>query len=127
MRLHALLIDDEPDVAMALSFLLEPDWQVHICTDPKDAVRLVKQEKFDIIITDLLMPHASGHEVLAAAQTRANPPPVVISTGLSITDLQVQALVSKGAAAVIQKPFLQFDKIKEQLTTLAKKYAQANT
>lgn len=121
--LRALLIDDEPDVAAALSFLLEPEWRVRICTDPRAAIAILEDESYDIVITDLLMPQATGAEVLAAIKKLENAPPVVISTGLSTTDSHVQAVASRGAAAVIQKPFLNFSKVKDLLTKIAKEHA----
>ncbi len=118
MAYHVLIVDDEEDVAAALSFILEPEWRVTMCCDAAIAVDRIKKDTYDLIITDLRMPTTSGLEVLKAAQSVTPPVPVVISTGFSPDDAQVKNLIAYGASATIHKPFIDVNKIRQKLARI---------
>lgn len=69
---HVLLIEDEPNIAEAIRFILSRDgWQVSVQNDGAQAVAALGQLAPDLVILDLMLPGLSGLEVLAAI--RANP------------------------------------------------------
>ena len=64
-RKSVLLIDDEPDVTMLVSSLLEfNDYRVTTINDPLVVMELVRKETFDVIVTDIMMPNLDGMELL---------------------------------------------------------------
>lgn len=72
MASHVLLIEDEPNIAEAIRFILSRDgWQVSMLMDGIGAAEAVQTEKPDIVILDLMLPGCSGLEVVQAI--RANP------------------------------------------------------
>jgi YesN/AraC family two-component response regulator len=67
MRL--LIVDDEPGVLQALQRSLRARYrerlQIRTCADSLAALTLVREERFDIVLSDLRMPGADGIELLS--------------------------------------------------------------
>ena len=56
-----LCIDDEPSILRTLQGALEArNYQVTTCNDPKKALEILKQQKFDMITLDIRMPGKDG-------------------------------------------------------------------
>lgn len=72
--------------------------------DSREAARILAAQKIDIVITDLMMPHLDGMDILERAR-QINPDCVVILiTGYGSIESAVDA-IKKGAYDYIQKPF----------------------
>ncbi|HBD92288.1 MAG: two-component system response regulator [Rhodobacteraceae bacterium GWE1_64_9] len=72
MSRHAMLIEDEPNIAEAIRFLLGRDgWQVTTLGDGGAAEARVRETRPDLLILDLMLPGRSGIEILEAL--RADP------------------------------------------------------
>ena len=72
MASHVLLIEDEPNIAEAIRFILSRDgWQVSTMADGIGAAEAVREARHDLVILDLMLPGCSGLEVLEAI--RADP------------------------------------------------------
>lgn len=86
MALHVLLIEDEPNIAEAIRFVLARDgWQVSVLTDGSGAVGEVARLQPDLVILDLMLPGMSGLEI------------VTLLRGDPVTrDLPVMMLTAKG-------------------------------
>ena len=78
-----LLVDDDVRTARRLASMLEEDgFVVEVMRDGTEAVaRLGREPPPDAIITDLIMPGASGIAVLGEARRRVHHIPVVFVTG----------------------------------------------
>lgn len=84
------------------------------------AVETLQKESFDLVITDIQMPGASGFEVLQTVKARQPDVPVIIITGFGDMDLAIKA-VNEGAFAFLTKPILFADlnsKIEEAFSSL---------
>ncbi len=65
MSRHVVLIEDEPNIAEAIRFLLTRDkWQVDVHADGADAVEVIRAAAPDLVILDLMLPGKSGLEVI---------------------------------------------------------------
>ena len=103
--------------------LLAHEWQqcfslngfdVTMCHDGKEAVNLIENEEFDLVVTDLFVNGGTGglHVLLAAKIRKNNPPHVMVVTG-SISpsshraggNFYLQQASALGATVVIEKPF----------------------
>lgn len=72
MAPHVLLIEDEPNIAEAIGFLLSRDGiRVSHAGDGAAALMLLRQDLPDLVILDHMLPGMSGLEVLTAV--RADP------------------------------------------------------
>ena len=67
---------------------------------------LAGQPRYDLVISDIRMPHKNGYEVFAAAQKIGHNPPVILMTGFGYDPDHCIVQASKqGLAAVLSKPF----------------------
>ena len=100
-----LLVDDEPESCKALSQLLgQSDYQVEICHSGEQALEMIKQQPFDLIISDLVLPGISGIDVLKQVKEDSPDTGVILITGNASTETAVEAMRA-GALDYISKPF----------------------
>lgn len=102
--LRLLIVDDEDSVRVALSGLLRAiGHHAKVAVSGSDALALLRQEPFDIVLCDVLMPGMSGLEFLSQA-IRFDPDVVVLMlTGVNEVDTATDAL-SRGALDYLVKP-----------------------
>jgi putative two-component system response regulator len=102
---RVLCVDDEPVMLRLVSRLLERmHLSVATAADPGEALRLFDTERFDLIITDIRMPHMDGHAFLAEIRARDAEVPVIVATGHASLDNAIRAL-RDGASGMLIKPF----------------------
>jgi len=101
-----LVADDDVMVRdVIVKFLSEQGYHVITANDGPEALRLLRVEDINLVLTDLRMPGADGIEVLRTA-TRINPKiNVVILTAYGTLDTALEA-VREGAYDYIAKPFV---------------------
>jgi CheY-like chemotaxis protein len=103
-----LLIDDNaPLVAVLAEALAQVGHSVATAGDGSAGIRCAGAERFDIVVTDVVMPEADGAEVMAALRRLPVRPQVIaISGGGAIEPGRYLTMArAMGAAAVLQKPF----------------------
>lgn len=70
MSKHVLLIEDEPNIIEAVSFLLSRDgWTVSTHSNGHDAVDVVKAKQPDLVILDVMLPGRSGFDILSEVRS----------------------------------------------------------
>ena len=104
MKLKILIVDDDKTLLSALKTVLDRENNVTVCNNGSKAINLCRNEKFDLIITDLMMPGANGLEVLTATKKIDPDSLVVLITGFASLETAVQA-IREGAYDYITKPF----------------------
>jgi len=104
--LRILVVDDEQTVAEAVGRLLvEHGHEVCIAADGKSGLQLYRQQQFDLVLTDVIMPGMSGAtfvERLRAIDAKAR---VLVMTGQRGAP-QVDQMLRSGAFGVVPKPFV---------------------
>lgn len=86
-RLRILIVDDDPLIIRSLRDTLESDGHLVVTAnggqDGTVAFRKAResQEPFDVVITDLGMPHIDGRQVAAAVKNASPSTPVILLTG----------------------------------------------
>ena len=101
-----LIVDDENSNILALTHILNTDYNIHAAKDGTRAIHAAKQYLPDIILLDIIMPEMDGYAVLAelkSCETTQNIP-VIFITGLSDTADEEKGL-ALGVADYITKPF----------------------
>jgi DNA-binding NtrC family response regulator len=100
-----LVVDDEEIVRISCRRILTPlGYTVETTPDGLQALELMKENKYDLILTDLKMPHMDGMEVMAEIRKREPDAKVIIVTGYSTIEVAVKA-IKMGAYNYIEKPF----------------------
>jgi len=104
-RARILVVDDEEVIREGLKRILNGElYAVETCSSGYNAIELLQQRKYDLIITDLKMPGMSGIEVLKGVRTLQPYIPVILITGYASIDTAVEAM-KNGASDYIAKPF----------------------
>ncbi|MBU6446801.1 MAG: sigma-54 dependent transcriptional regulator, partial [Verrucomicrobia bacterium] len=97
-----LIADDEPLMLRFMNDLLKRHGkEVVLAQDGKEAIHILEKESFDLVITDMKMPHKDGLDVLKAAQGNAL---VVLATAHGTIESAVEAM-KLGAFHYLIKPF----------------------
>jgi two-component system response regulator PilR (NtrC family) len=100
---RVLIVDDERSMRELLSIVLRRDgYDVLTAEDGASAVELLKQQRFDILITDIRMPQMNGVDLLREAKKIAPDIVSIVMTAFASTDTAVEAL-RLGAADYVHK------------------------
>ena len=101
-----LIVDDENENLVILSFILEKNYTLFTATNGADTIKIAKEQKPDVILLDILMPGMDGYQTLIKLKESSETSgiPVIIITGLDDVEFEERGL-SLGAADYITKPF----------------------
>ena len=104
---HILLIEDEPNIAEAIRFLLGRDgWQVTVLTTGQGAIAEIARLCPHLVILDLMLPVRSGLQILT--DIRVNPDtqdlPVLMLTAKG-QERDREAALAAGVSNFMTKPF----------------------
>jgi DNA-binding NtrC family response regulator len=104
-RGRLLVVDDEPGIRSFLAWRLRArGLDVHIARDGKEALEQMERQSFDLVITDVTMPHMEGMALLETIKHRHPTTKVILMTGYSTVDMAVRAM-RLGAFNFLLKPF----------------------
>ena len=79
-----LILEDEKPLAHALELKLTHEgFEVTTADNGEAGVSLLQKEKFDLVITDLILPGVDGFGVLETIQTKKLHVPVIVMTNLN--------------------------------------------
>jgi len=99
-----LVVDDEPMIVSLLSTILrEKGWDVIEARSGTDGIDHLDRVRFDVILTDLVMPGDSGIDLLRAAKEIHPDVEVILMTGYANADTAIEAM-RNGAFHYIMKP-----------------------
>ena len=105
MGARILIVDDEEIVIKScLRILGGDDYYVEVARDGREALRKIKENPYDVMILDVVMPNMGGLEVLRRVKETRPDMDVIMVTGLSQLDTVVQAK-KLGARDFVSKPF----------------------
>ncbi len=102
-----LFVDDDEFLLNILKqSLIQYDgrWAMEFTTDPAEALELIEDTDYDVLVTDVKMPKISGFELFERTRIVSPDTSVILMTGLPDIDAAVQAMKC-GAAEYLRKPF----------------------
>src|SRR5207245_6925075 len=105
--MKVLLIDDNKDIADMVRLCLESqDIECKLIDDGKVGLQAIKENNFDVILLDLAIPEFSGFDIFKVLKDEGllKSKNVLIFTASSVTDQEVQDMLSSGAKGVLRKP-----------------------
>src|SRR4051812_26587860 len=103
-KAHLLIIDDEPNTlaSLARAFRLAGH-EATVCDQAARALELVKAQRFDLILSDVMMPVKDGITLLGEIKSSGVTAPVVMMSGQAHIDMAVRA-TKLGAMDFLEKP-----------------------
>jgi DNA-binding response OmpR family regulator len=101
---HILLVEDDTTTRQILGSVLESGgYQVTMAPNGAEALQLLQQQVFDVVVSDIRMREIDGVEVLNEARRLRFPPEVILLTGYGSLETAVAALRA-GAFNYLLKP-----------------------
>ncbi|MFA5859930.1 MAG: response regulator [Elusimicrobiota bacterium] len=114
IRKIAVIDDQEEILSLCRRILVKEGYEVFTSKDPQEVLSIISKEKFDVVLTDMIMPGINGLELIKEIKKREPLTAVVLMTGQGDVETAVKAM-RYGAFDYILKPF-----DKNKLTTLMK-------
>ena len=114
-------IDDNADINELLNTVLTASGHEYSSvTDGREGVKLIQQNKYDIVLLDIAMPEFSGNDVIEALRKEKllEKQKIVILTASSVTDKEIEDLLQTGVKKCIRKP-LDIDVLVEELEKIS--------
>jgi DNA-binding response OmpR family regulator len=102
--MRVLLVDDEPELVFTMQERLElRGFEVDAVTSGEEALKLVTENLYDVMVVDVKMPGMGGAQVLASVRDSHPSMPVILLTGHGGTEEGEEHLL-KEACAYLYKP-----------------------
>ncbi len=103
--LGILVVDDEPTILTSCQRVLEgAGHRVQVVATPGSALDRCREQTFDMVLIDILMPGMSGLELVERLKADAPTIRIVVMTGYGSRDVAADAL-RRGARGLLLKPF----------------------
>ncbi len=100
-----LIVEDDVAFATMLkTFLEKRDYKVETSFTAADAFKKLKQEKFDLLLTDVRLPDTEGLEILMEVKEKYPSSQVIMMTNYAEINMAVKAM-KNGAFDYVSKPF----------------------
>src|SRR5574339_543442 len=100
-----LVVDDEKNMRLSLETIMsEEGYQYRAADSAEQALKLLEQEEFFMVITDARLGGMSGYEFLGHVRTRFPNMPILMITAYATPKLAVEA-IKAGAIDYLAKPF----------------------
>ena len=101
-----LLAEDDREIAnLERDYLEMSGHEVVIAPDGEQAMKRIGEEKFDLLILDIMMPKKSGLEVLKTLRSEGNTTPILLLTAKAEVEDRIAGL-DMGADDYLPKPFV---------------------
>lgn len=105
MKKKLLIIDDEPNLRRAIKYSLSKKiFDIKEAENGKKALKIMEEEKPDIIITDIKMPVMDGITFLKELKKQSLDIPTIVLTAFGNVEIAVSAM-KNGAIDFLVKPF----------------------
>jgi DNA-binding NtrC family response regulator len=100
-----LIVEDEPKMLRLLELnLTEEGYTTHTASNAETGLNTLRQEKIDLVVTDLRLPGMDGLEFLQAVKRVDARIPVIVMTAYGTVETAVEAMKA-GASDYVLKPF----------------------
>ncbi|HVJ16645.1 MAG TPA: response regulator [Polyangiaceae bacterium] len=104
-RASVLVVDDEPQVLVALEDLLSDEFVVHKADSGEEALRVVRREpEIAVVVTDQRMPEMRGDELLAKLRHKSDATRILL-TGYADLSAVARSVNEGGIFAYVTKPW----------------------
>ncbi len=116
-----LIVDDEKDIASSVKLLVDKlGYESKTVNDGESALEILKKEKFDLVLLDILMPEMSGREVLEKirATSKKKKKKVAFLSVVQLSTTGKSSVEKLKPVAYFQKPIVNIAEFKIKLREL---------
>lgn len=100
-----LVVDDEDKVGRFICMLLKRSgYETFSCRSAAEARALIAEKKWDLVLTDIVMPKENGFELVRWIGEHHAKLPVIVMSAHSTDSLENQS-IKLGVASILHKPF----------------------
>ena len=125
-RTNILVVDDEKDICKALNLILSKEgYAVTEAYSGEQAIELIQQQDYDIVLTDIKMERMDGLELLKRTKDVSPRTSVVMMTAFGSEALAVEAMRA-GAEDYLKKPFTNIDEVRLRIKNIVEKRGLAS-
>lgn len=79
-EIKILTVDDDDNICQLLKlYLVKEGYSTYICHDGTEALKKIHEEKFDLVLLDIMMPNMDGYETLSAIRKFSDIPVILVS------------------------------------------------
>ena len=113
-----LVVDDEPGWRDLLAMEFAAEHDVVLAADTQEAQKLMANQAFDVIITDVRMPgKMDGIDLIQGYRRKVNPvQKAIFITGYALEE-KIQKVLAEGSGVCLRKPF-ELDSLRQAVQTL---------
>ena len=106
-----LIVDDEESMGRFMQIMLQKEgYEVTPALTGPEALKILKQKEYDLVIADLMMPEMNGLKLLSEVKQQNSNVDFIVMTAFASVDTAIEAM-KKGALDYVTKPF-RVDEIK---------------
>ncbi len=99
-----LVADDDPNIAdLVRMYLAKAGYDVTVAHDGDEAQKLLREQRFDLLVLDIMMPGPDGLQIIRGLRRRSEMPVIFLSARSS--DIDKVAGLQLGADDYVTKPF----------------------
>ncbi|KHF40000.1 response regulator transcription factor [Halalkalibacter okhensis] len=122
---NLLIVDDEIQMQKLIAVCLNAEnYQIEVASSGEEAINLINQRNYDLLLLDVMMPIMNGYDVLRRLEQEDSAIPVILLTALGETDDVVKGL-NLGADDYITKPF-EPSELKARVQSVLRRFEKAN-
>jgi len=102
-----LIVDDDVELTKAVeSILSSVGHDAQFTNEPKEGLKLIREQNHDLVFLDLSMPEFSGIDIInnLAEDNMVKEKKIVIMTASAVSDEELKHLVDLGVHSVLRKP-----------------------
>lgn len=102
-----LVVEDNLSLRTFLYRILSPNYRISTASNGLEALAMIKMEMPDLIITDIIMPHMDGYELIRNIRKSGlyRHIPVLVLSACNAEDIMEQLNENETINEVIEKPF----------------------
>lgn len=100
-----MVVDDDPAICALLKrSLVNNKWEVNVFNSPQEALEYGKNNRIDLMITDISMPQLTGTELISKIKASKPDMPIIVISS-SINDDVIEKTAKHGLIDYFRKPF----------------------
>ncbi len=102
-----LIVDDDVELTKAVvSTISSVGHDIQFTNEPKEGLKLIKEQNYDLVFLDLSMPEFSGVDIIndLAKEGTIKEKKIVIMTASAVNDEELKNMVDLGVHSILRKP-----------------------